>query len=201
LGEKAELLYVGSTLEDGGSGDAGPPLVAPVVFSPFAAGLAWDWIVSAARAVGSRPGLTVIGADWEAAARHPIVKRYADPTWDWRGYLEAREVLALLGRARVVLAPFADGLTGRRTSALAAGSVGAVVVTSRGHLFDPSLEGGPFVVAATEEEFCELAVRWHGVRPAAVEREARVAWYRERLGARRLDERLWAELAGREVAA
>ncbi len=202
LGKKAELLYVGSTLEDAGlpgrtgSGDEAPPLAAPVVFSPFAAGLAWDWIVSAARAVGARPGLAVIGADWEAAARHPIVKRYADPTWDWRGYLEGPEVLAVLRRARVVLAPFVDGLTGRRTSALAAGSVGAVVVTSRGHLFDPALAGGPFAVAATEDEFCELAVRWHGVRPSAAEREGRVAWYRERLEGRSLDERLWRLLLG-----
>jgi hypothetical protein len=78
--------------------------------------------------------------------------------------------------------------------------VGAVVVTSRGHLFDAALAGGPFVVAGTKEEFCELAVRWHGVRPSVVEREGRAAWYRERLGGEGLDERLWAELVERESA-
>ncbi len=191
LGGNVHVVYVGSTLGDPSpAGPPEPPLPAPVVFSPFASGLRWDWIVAAARAIGGQPGLTVLGADWETARRHPVVRRWADPTWDWRGYLDSPTALSLLSRARVVLAPFVDGLTGRRTSAFAAASVGAPVISSLGPLFDPALDGGPFALAETPDQFCELAVARFRDRPSPADRARWLEWYQQHLAAERLDQRL-----------
>ena len=188
LGGKPHLVYVGSTLGDPPVTAAlEPPLPAPVVFSPFASGLRWDWIVAAVRAIGAQPGLTVIGADWEAARRHPTVRRWADPTWDWRGRLDAPAVLNLLSRAPLVLAPFVDGLTGRRTSALAAASVGARMVTSRGKLYDAMFNSSPFALASTREEFCELASGLLCAPDAPSARRDRLDWYHQRLATADLD--------------
>lgn len=191
LGEGVHLLYVGSTLGDPPASPVPePPLAAPVVFSPFAAGLRWDWIVAAARAIGGRPALTVVGADWETARRHPTVRHWADPTWDWRGYLDAPSALTLLSRAPVVLAPFIDGLTGRRTSAFAAASVGPPVLSSRGPLFDPALEQLPFLLAHTRDQFRELAVSLFRERPTAADRQRWMQEHRQRFGPGQLDQRL-----------
>ncbi|MBI2403600.1 MAG: hypothetical protein HYV20_12875 [Gemmatimonadetes bacterium] len=197
LGDQTHLLYVGSTLgEPAASVRSEPPLPAPVVFSPFAAGLRWDWIAAAARAIGSTPGLTVIGADWDAARRHAIVRRWADPAWDWRGYLGPPAALALLSRARVVLAPFVDGLTGRRTSAFAAASVGARLISSRGPLFDPAFDDAPFGLANSEAEFRDLAANWFREPPSPADRERRAHWYRQRLAPADLDRTLLGLLRG-----
>ena len=191
LGGDPHVVYVGSTLGDPPDPlFAEPALSAPVVFSPFAAGLRWDWIVPAVRAMGGKPGLTVIGADWEAAYRHPVVRRWADPTWDWRGYLDPPAALALLSRARIVLAPFVDGLTGRRTSAFAAASVGVRVMTSRGPLFDPAFDHPPFTPAETRDEFSTLAAGLFRARPGPADRARWMQWYRHHLAPTQLDRRL-----------
>jgi hypothetical protein len=188
LGGDVSVVYVGSTLGDPGpAGAGGAEIAAPVVFSPLAAGLNWDWIVAAAQAVGARPALTIIGADWETARRDPVLRHWADPTWDWRGRLDAADVLALLARARVVLAPFIDGLTGRRTSAFAAASAGAWLISSRGPLFDPAFDAGPFALANTQSEFCELASSLFAARERPGARTQRIDWYQRRLAPAELD--------------
>ena len=195
LGGETHLVYVGSTLGDPPpSGPPQPLLPAPVVFSPFAAGLRWDWIVAAVRAIGATPRLTVLGADWESARRHHVLKRWADPAWDWRGYLEPAAALSLLSRARVVLAPFVDGLTGRRTSAFAAASVGAPLVSSRGPLFDPAFERTPFALANTPQEFGELAAALFVRQTSSANGEDRLEWYRQHLAPADLDQQLLALL-------
>jgi len=191
LGGKPHLMYVGSTLGDPpATAPLEPPLSAPVVFSPFASGLRWNWIAAAARSIGATPGLTVIGGDWEAARLHPNVRPWADPTWDWRGHLDAPAVLALLSRAPIVLAPFVDGLTGRRTSALAAASVAVRLISSRGHLFDTAFENAPFALADTQAEFRALATSLFGERLSPADRERRAQWYRQHLAAADLDRNL-----------
>ena len=197
LGGKPHLLYVGSTLGDPPVTAAPePPLPAPVVFSPFASGLRWHWIVAAVRAIGAKPGLTINGADWEAARRHPTVRRWADPTWDWRGRLDAPAVLNLLSRAPLVLAPFVDGLTGRRTSALAAASVGAWLISCRGHLYDAAFNAAPFALGDTKDQFCRLAQALVLDHAAPGARRERVDWYRQHLSPLLLDRTLWELLLG-----
>jgi len=166
-----------------------------VVFSPFAAGLRWDWIDRAVRAIGA--GLIVIGADRAAAAAHPVVSRYVAPEWQFHGRLPAPEALALLGRARLVLAPFVDGLTGRRTSALAAMSTGARLLTSDGHLVDPTLVAGPAVLGTTPEGYARAAVECWQVPQTPDEREEQIQWYRTLLDARALDHMLLTLMLGR----
>jgi hypothetical protein len=172
-----------------------PLLDAPVVFSPFAAGLRWKWIAAAQQAIGA--GLIVLGADETAARQHPIVGSYFDPTWEWRGRLPAAEVLETLGRAPLVLAPFIDGMTGRRGSALAALSAGARIVSSEGPLFDPLYRTSPMVLANSREEFADEAARTWKTSDTAEARAQRIAWYHEHLDPHKLDERLLALLLGR----
>jgi hypothetical protein len=191
LGGNVSVVYVGSTLGDPQpSAAGGAEIAAPVVFSPLAAGLNWDWIIAAAQAVGAKPALTVIGADWETARRDPVLRRWADPTWDWRGRLDPAAVLALLARSRIVLAPFTDGLTGRRTSAFAAASTGARLISSRGPLFDPAFDAAPFALANTKSEFCELAQSLFAARERPGARRERIEWYQRRLSPADLDRSL-----------
>ena len=191
LGQDTKVVRVGSTLGEPPDQDsAEEPLPAPVVFSPFAAGLLWRPIAAAVEQIGADPPLIVIGADRDSARRHHVVGRWHQENWDCRGRLEPAEVLSLLSRARVVLAPFVDGLTGRRTSAMASLSTGAKVVSSVGPLSDPLFDGSPVAIADGELEFVRLAAdAWKGGEHTA-ERDARRAWYRKHLDARDLDRRL-----------
>jgi len=191
LGHDAQVLRVGSTLGDPlEQGATGEPLPAPVVFSPFAAGLLWRPIAAAVEQIGADPPLIVIGADAEAARRHPAVRRWYRPDWDCRGRLEASEVLSLLSRARVVLAPFVDGLTGRRTSAMASLSTGTRMVSSAGDLYDPFFDESPVAISHSEQDFVRLALEAWNSGEHSAERGARDAWYRKHLDARELDRAL-----------
>lgn len=191
LGPATETLYVGSTLGDPPSDiEFEPPLTAPVVFSPFAAGLRWDWIAAAAAAIGA--GLIVIGGDRETASRHPNLRGYAAAGWDYRGRVSAEQALRLLARARLVLAPFVDGLTGRRTSAMAALSCGSRLLTSNGHLSDPNFAGGPAIVAETKDRYSRTAAELWAVDDPPSEREDRITWFERHLSPAVLDSRLLA---------
>jgi hypothetical protein len=190
LWNRPVVIHVGSTLGEPDAPPQGPALPAPVVFSPFAAGLHWPWIAAAVKAIGAEPPLVVIGARDEAIRQHHVAVRWFDSRWDCRGFLAPAEALALLARARLVLAPFVDGLTGRRTSALAASSVGARLASSRGHLFDPFFEQSPVILASTEREFAEAARAAWSAGDSAEQRVTRLQWYGERLDPRTLDERL-----------
>ena len=191
LGHDAQVVRVGSTLGNPPEQEsAEEPLPAPVVFSPFAAGLLWRPVAAAVEQIGADPPLIVIGADAEEARQHPAVRRWYRKDWDCRGRLEASEVLSLLSRARVVLAPFVDGLTGRRTSAMASLSTGAKLVSSMGPLSDPLFDASPVAIADGEREFVRLALdAWNSGEHTA-ERGARRAWYQSHLDARTLDRSL-----------
>ncbi len=112
LGADVEIIYVGSNL---GEPPQTPEAVdSPVLFSPFAAGLNWEWIGAAADAISATPGLVVLGADADAARTHTATRASFRAEWDWRGRLPADEVLRIAGGAPIALAPFTDGPTGRR---------------------------------------------------------------------------------------
>jgi hypothetical protein len=190
LGPATELVYVGSNLGDAPPASREAPLPGPVVFSITAAGMNVDWVVAAADALGASPALIVLGTSAVSARRHDGVAPWFDPSWDWRGHLPAPEVLRALSRASLVLAPYIDGATGRRTSLLAALSTGARVITSRGHLLDPVLAGGPVGVAGTREEFAAMARQVWRSPDSPQQRAQRVAWYRQHFDTNRLDQRL-----------
>ena len=197
LGEDTEIVYVGNTMGDSDTATAvEPPLPAPVVFSPFASGLRWEWIVEASKAIGAQPSLTVIGADANQVRLHRSVGKSFQLDWECTGHLPAAEVLARLARARLVLAPFGDGVTGRRTSLFAAASVGARVLCSTGHLHDGSFTSSALHVATSREDFIDKAVRLWSTAAEAGERSERLAWYQEVLDPVRLDAQLLEVVLG-----
>lgn len=191
LGHRAQVVRVGSNLGEPLSQlPTQPPLTAPVVFSPFAAGLEWRWIVAAVEAIGATPPLIVIGADEQEVRDHHVVGRWWRAEWSCRGRLPAEEVLPLLSRAPLVLAPFGDGLTGRRTSAMAAMSAGAQVLSSVGPLFDPLFDDSPVALARTAEEFVERARRIWSDPDSHSHRDERLEWHHAHLEPKTLDARL-----------
>ncbi len=191
LGHGAQVVRVGSNLGEPLSHlPTQPPHAAPVVFSPFAAGLEWRWIVAATEAIAATPSLIVIGADEEEVRAHHVVGKWWRKEWDCRGHLPAEDVLPLLSRAPLVLAPFGDGLTGRRTSAMAAMSAGAQVLSSVGPLLDPLFEDSPIALARDERGFVELAGRLWADPESHSHRDQRVEWHRAHLEPRMLDARL-----------
>jgi len=196
LGGDVEIIYVGSNLGD--PPEATEPLDSPVLFSPFAAGLNWEWVSAAADAVGAHPGLVVLGADADAARTHPATRAWYRAEWDWRGRLPGEDVLRVVGGAPLALAPFTDGPTGRRGSLLALLSTGVRVITCDGHLADPFFVDGPIDVAHTRDEFVALALRaWESRGADAAPRVERRAWYRRHLAPQDLDARLLAVVTGR----
>ncbi len=190
-----ELVYVGSTLgEPPSPDDDDAPVDAPLVFSPFAAGLNWEWIAAAVAAIGL--DLVVIGASAAEARGHSVVKKYARRSWDYMGRLSADDALSELTRARLVLAPFVDGLTARRTSAMAALSAGACLLSNTGPLFDSMFHDSPVNVAATKTQFVESAKRIWTTEDTPAQRDKRLDWYRRHLDPKVLDERLLALVLG-----
>lgn len=190
-----ELVYVGSTLgRPPTRDDNDTPVDTPLVFSPFAAGLNWEWIAAAVAAIGME--LTVIGARSAEARVHPVVKKYARRSWDYMGRLSPEDALSELTRARLVLAPFVDGLTARRTSAMAALSTGARLLSNTGPLFDPMFNDSSVSIAATKTEFVESAKRIWTTEDTSTLRDKRLDWYRRHLDPKALDDRLLALVLG-----
>ena len=191
LGAHVRLIYVGCTLGPSVGSSTGPiSLGAPVVFSPFAAGLRWDWIAEACRSLGTDPPLIVIGADADSVRAHPTVGKWFREQWDYRGRLPAAEIMHLLSAAKLVLSPFIDGMTGRRTSAFAALSAGARVLTSSGHLFDPFFTKSPFHIATTMEDFVQAAGTLWATADSGSERQRRIEWHQTHVDPAILDARL-----------
>lgn len=196
LGGRVDLVYVGSSLGPAPTDIPAAPVAGPVVFSPTAAGLRFDWVVAAARAIGASPALVLVGVDARDAQRHPQLSREFDPAWDWRGRLPAPDALRVMAHARLVMAPFVDGATGRRTSMLAAVSSGTRVLSSTGPLLDPLFRESPVLLANTGAEFVALAVRTWNAPDTPVAREARLAWHRKHLEPADLDARLLQIMTG-----
>jgi hypothetical protein len=191
----SELLYVGSTLGSPPAAAGGAQFEAPVVFSPFASGLAWRWILAAEAALGST-GLVIVGATWADAGARGLPLPERARSWRWLGRLPSADALGALARARLVLAPYVDGLTGRRTAALAALSTGARVVSSTGPLSDPVFDDGPVALAENAADCARLAAeRWAAPDDSHARAERR-AWFDRHFDTNGLDERLLAIVRG-----
>jgi glycosyltransferase involved in cell wall biosynthesis len=140
--------------------------VAIGVFSPGAAGMATDWIARAAAggARDARAAWILLGAGSEREPRGlPPGLRLQRLAW-----LPARRVSEVLQALDLALAPYRDGLTLRRSGAMAALAHGVAVVSSRGPLFDPALDGAA-CCADTPEAFVDA------VRTLAADAAARSA--------------------------
>jgi hypothetical protein len=106
-------------------------------FSPAASGSLPPWIGAAAERLADQPQVSwVLFGHGSGEARLDAggarVLRL--------GRLEPAEVSRTFQGLDLAVAPFADGLTLRRTSAMTALAHGVALVSSRGHLFDPALE-------------------------------------------------------------
>ena len=155
-----------------------------------------DFAAIAALVAEHDVGLVVVGSDAETVLAHEYVGRYANDAWDYRGRVSADEALRLLARARLVLAPFVDGLTGRRTSAMASLSCGSRLITSSGHLYDPAFDEGPAPVADSKELFSHFAHTFWEVEDKPADRAQRLSWYRDHCSATKLDGRLLEIVVG-----
>lgn len=86
----------------------------------------------------SRPALLLLGAGGEAFATRLLA---GHPQWRGRvhatGYLSTDLLDAHLTSCDVLMQPYPDGITVRRTSAMAALARGRAVVTTAGHLTEP----------------------------------------------------------------
>ena len=86
----------------------------------------------------SRPALLLLGAGGEAFATRLLGRH---PQWRGRvhapGYLSPDLLDAHLTACDVLMQPYPDGITVRRTSAMAALARGRAVVTTTGHLTEP----------------------------------------------------------------
>ncbi len=115
--------------------------------------------------LGSRiqPLLLLIGAGSEAF-RAALVDRH--PSWASRvhatGYVPPAALAGHLEACDLFVQPYPDGITSRRTSAMACLSVGRAVVTTSGHLTEPLWkESGAIVLldVSNPTGFAEAAVR------------------------------------------
>jgi len=123
--------------------------VAIGVFSPGASGAVPEWVAAAIAALAGEAGVAWVafgqgsarvartgGADGGPGAARP---RGAGARVMELGWLAPAEVSRVFRALDLAVAPFVDGLTLRRTSAMAALAHGVPLVSSRGPLFDPSL--------------------------------------------------------------
>ncbi|MBI3780394.1 MAG: glycosyltransferase [candidate division NC10 bacterium] len=130
-------------------------------FSPLGSGKRFDFVGAAWRQLREhipQVSLVVIGANADE-----VQGRFRDiPGGDkvcYTGYLPPEDVSRHLLALDFVLAPFEDGISCRRTSAIAAMAHGLPLVTTRGQLTDPLFEGSPMVLipAADSEQFAQAA--------------------------------------------
>jgi glycosyltransferase involved in cell wall biosynthesis len=84
------------------------------------------------------PSLLLLGSGSEQC-RDGLVRRY--PSWETRvhaaGYVAASDLGAHIAACDLFVQPYPDGITSRRTSAMACLSSGRPVVTTTGHLSEP----------------------------------------------------------------
>lgn len=130
-------------------------------FSPLGSGKPFDFVGGAWRQLREQipqVNLVIIGATADE-----VQARFRDiPGGDkvrYTGYLPPEDVSRHLLALDFVLAPFEDGISCRRTSAIAAMAHGLPLVTTRGRLTDPLFEGSPVVMASAEDrgQFAEAA--------------------------------------------
>jgi len=113
--------------------------VAVGAFSPGASGALAAWVRAAIAALAGEPRVTWLAfgnGSARLAAALPAAGGARVRDLGWRPADDVGRVFRALDLA---VAPFVDGLTLRRTSAMAALAHGVPLVSSRGPLFDPSL--------------------------------------------------------------
>jgi glycosyltransferase involved in cell wall biosynthesis len=141
---------------------AGPDDVVLAVMNPFGGGKLPGFIRDAWTAVAQHPRmvLLMIGAAHDQKRRDE-----GEPPRSaaiiYTGYVSPENVSKLLSCTDVFMAPFVDGISARRTSALCAMEHGLPVVTTRGHLTDPGLfDQCPAVLtsAAASDDFRRAVV-------------------------------------------
>jgi glycosyltransferase involved in cell wall biosynthesis len=124
-----------------------------------------------------RPALLLLGADGRTY-RDALVARH--PGWTGRvhaaGFLDGAALAAHLAVCDVMVQPYPDGVTSRRTSVMACLSQGRAVVTTTGHLTEPLWQDSRAVVLAGVHDSAGLA--------EAVVRVLADAGARAQLGAR-----------------
>jgi glycosyltransferase involved in cell wall biosynthesis len=129
--------------------------IAVGVFSPGASGLRRDWVARAASAL-REPSVRWVFFGRGAETPPPGFPAGAPPKClGWVAPAKASEIFRALD---IAAQPFEDGLTLRRTSAMAALAHGVPLVSSRGSLFDPSLDG-PAACAPTADAFVASLAR------------------------------------------
>jgi len=120
------------------------------IFSPGAAGLRGQWLVEAAAGLPAQPPVRwVFFGGGEAPPGFPESVPIARLGW-----LDAERASEVFRALDFAAAPFEDGLTLRRSSAMVALAHGVALASSRGPLFDPELESAA-LCAATAAEFTE----------------------------------------------
>jgi glycosyltransferase involved in cell wall biosynthesis len=131
---------------------AGIPEDAPLlgVFSLFGAAKGYSLLEAAWRTASLRadqPFIVLIGASAEEAARH-LPEMAAHPRCRATGYLSQDDVSRWLSEVDLLLAPFEDGVSSRRTSVIAALAHSVPVVTTRGRNTDPLFLDSPLRVTS-----------------------------------------------------
>jgi hypothetical protein len=105
-----------------------------------------------------RPALLLLGADGPAY-REAVLARH--PEWAARvhaaGFLDGAALAVHLAVCDVLLQPYPDGVTSRRTSVMACLSQGRAVVTTAGHLTEPLWHASRAILLADVNDQAGLA--------------------------------------------
>jgi glycosyltransferase involved in cell wall biosynthesis len=126
-----------------------------MLFSPFGSGKGYDLIAAlwnAAVQQSDNVFLVIIGATANEAST-VLVDLQKPTNLRFLGYLPPDEVSAWLQTGDLFLAPFIDGLSTRRTSALAAMAHGLPVLTTNGPLYDHTVFADSPVVVTDASTF------------------------------------------------
>jgi glycosyltransferase involved in cell wall biosynthesis len=140
--------------------------VAIGIFSPGASGFAHEWIAVAAARLRDDPRVRWVRFGHGSDRRWP---RYPNgPRTLILGERDAERTARTMRALDLVAAPYVDGLTLRRTSAMLALATGIATVSSTGPLYDPAA-GALAACEATAEAF---AARLEGLAGDAAARDA-----------------------------
>jgi glycosyltransferase involved in cell wall biosynthesis len=131
----------------------GEDRVAVGIFSPAASGFAHEWIAAAVVRLAGNPTVTWVRFGFGSARALPGYPQ--GPNVITVGETTAETVSDTMRALDVAAAPYTDGLTMRRSGAMLALAHGVPVVSSEGHLFDPSLRA----LAACEADPAGFAER------------------------------------------
>jgi hypothetical protein len=115
----------------------GDDRVAIGIFSPAASGFAHDWIRAATTGLGNRSGVTWVRFGYGSARALPGYPAGADTVTV--GASDPARIADTMMALDLLVAPYEDGLTLRRTGAMLGLASGVATLSSTGHLFDPAM--------------------------------------------------------------